>query len=114
MSDAADLHEIISRYDKPLSLYVFSESDRFAQKIIRDFSYGGGCINDTAVHFGNHRLPFGGVGNSGIGAYHGQAGFNTFSHRKAIVNKGNWLDITLRYAPYKNKIGMIQKLLKWF
>lgn len=108
-----DLKRIISRSEKPLSLYVFTEDNVFAEKIIKTYSFGGGCINDTVVHFSNRRLPFGGVGNSGIGAYHGKLSFDTFSHKKAIVKKANWLDITLRYAPYKNKLKMIKKMLKW-
>lgn len=108
-----DLKRVISKSEKPLSLYVFTENNTFAKKIIQDYSFGGGCINDTVIHFSNKRLPFGGVGNSGIGAYHGKLSFDTFSHKKAIVRKANWLDIPLRYAPYKNKLKMIKKILKW-
>ncbi len=110
----ADLDKIISKYEKPLSLYVFTGNNAFAEKMIEKFSFGGGCINDTIVHFSNSRLPFGGVGNSGMGAYHGQLGFDTFSHKKSIVNKGTWLDLPMRYAPYGNKLNTIRKLLKWF
>ena len=109
----ADLKRIISRYEKPLSLYVFTEDNFFAETIIRNFSFGGGCINDTVIHFSNNRLPFGGVGHSGMGAYHGKMSFDTFSHKKAIVKKANWLDITLRYAPYGKKLKLIRRLLKW-
>lgn len=109
-----DLNKIISRYDKPLSLYVFTENKSFAERMIQKFSFGGGCINDTVVHFSNKRLPFGGVGNSGIGAYHGKKSYETFSHQKSIVKKATWLDIPVRYAPYKNKLKIIRKLLKWF
>lgn len=109
----ADLHAIISRYEKPLSLYVFTKNTTFAEKIIQDYSFGGGCVNDTVVHFSNKRLPFGGVGHSGIGAYHGTLSFDTFSHKKAIVKKAYWLDLPMRYAPYKNKLTTIKKLLKW-
>ena len=109
----AEINTIISKYEKPLSLYVFTEDKKFAQKIIKNYSFGGGCINDTVVHFSNKRLPFGGVGHSGIGAYHGSLSFDTFSHRKAIVKKANWLDLPMRYAPYKDKLVSIQKLLKW-
>jgi aldehyde dehydrogenase (NAD+) len=108
-----DLGIIISKYEKPLSLYVFTENNRFAEKIIQEFSFGGGCVNDTVIHFTNKRLPFGGVGHSGIGAYHGQKSFDTFSHKKAIVKKANWLDVTIRYAPYTNKVDFIKKTLKW-
>ncbi len=110
----ADLASIISRYEKPLSLYVFSNNRAFAKKIIQNYSFGGGCINDTVIYFTNKRLPFGGVGHSGIGAYHGKLSFDTFTHRKAVVKKANWLDIPIRYAPYKGKLNSIKKLLKWF
>ena len=109
----SELDEIISKYDKPLSLYVFTTKSKFANKIIQQFSFGGGCINDTVIHFSNNRLPFGGVGNSGIGAYHGKMSFDTFSHKKAIVKKANWLDLPMRYAPYKGKLSQIKKILKW-
>lgn len=108
-----DIETIISKYEKPLSLYVFSTNTAKARKIIETFSFGGGCINDTVIHFANHRLPFGGVGNSGIGAYHGKLSFDTFSHKKAVVKKGNWLDLPLRYAPYTGKLKKVKKLLKW-
>src|SRR5690606_13314187 len=108
-----DLKRIISKYEKPLSLYVFTQNKTFAKKVVQEFSFGGGCINDTVIHFSNKRLPFGGVGNSGIGAYHGQLSFDTFSHKKAIVKKANWLDVPLRYAPYKNKLKMIKNIFKW-
>lgn len=109
----AGLNKIISSYDKPLSLFVFSNNKSFAEKIIRDYSFGGGCINDTVIHFANSRLPFGGVGNSGIGAYHGKRSFDTFSHQKAIVKKANWLDIPMRYAPYNGKLKNLKRLLRW-
>ena len=107
-----DLDKIITYYEKPLSLYVFSDNKNFAKKIIQNYSFGGGCINDTVVHFANNRLPFGGVGHSGIGAYHGKRSFDIFSHHKAVVKKGNWIDIPLRYAPYKGKLNSIKKILK--
>jgi aldehyde dehydrogenase (NAD+) len=109
----ADLVSIISRYEKPLSLYIFSNDNPFAKKIIQNYSFGGGCINDTVVHFSNKRLPFGGVGHSGIGAYHGKLSFSTFTHYKAIVKKANWLDIPTRYAPYKGKLNSVKNLFRW-
>ncbi|WP_417236186.1 aldehyde dehydrogenase [Bizionia paragorgiae] len=112
-SNTSELESIILKYEKPLSLYVFTKSTAFYKKIINTFSFGGGVINDTIIHFINHRLPFGGVGNSGIGAYHGKLSFDTFSHQKAIVKKGNWLDLPLRYAPYNNKLGFIKQVLRW-
>jgi aldehyde dehydrogenase (NAD+) len=109
----ADLVSIISRYEKPLSLYIFSNDNPFAKKIIQNYSFGGGCINDTVVYFSNKRLPFGGVGHSGIGAYHGKLSFSTFTHYKAIVKRANWLDTPTRYAPYKGKLKAVKKLFKW-
>lgn len=108
-----DLQKIISRYEKPLSLYVFTESKAFAEEIIQKFSFGGGCINDTVVHFSNKNLPFGGVGNSGIGSYHGKKSYETFSHQKSILKKATWFDNPIRYAPYKNKLKFIRKILNW-
>ena len=104
---------VISRFEKPLALYIFTENQDFSKQIIEKYSFGGGCINDTLVHFSNKRLPFGGVGHSGIGAYHGSLSFDTFSHKKSIVKKANWLDLPMRYAPYKDKLQTIKKLLKW-
>jgi aldehyde dehydrogenase (NAD+) len=109
----ADINTIVSRYEKPLSMYVFTENNAFAEKIISTYSFGGGCVNDTVIHFSNKRLPFGGVGNSGIGAYHGSLSFDIFSHKKGIVKKANWLDLPMRYAPYNDKLKTIRKLLKW-
>ena len=109
----SEIDAIISKYEKPLALYIFTENYAFSKKIIKNYSFGGGCINDTVVHFSNKRIPFGGVGHSGIGAYHGSLGFDTFSHKKGIVKKANWLDLPLRYAPYKDKLSTIKKLLKW-
>ncbi|OCB70209.1 aldehyde dehydrogenase [Flavobacterium crassostreae] len=112
-TNATDLQQIVSTYEKPLSLYVFTKNNAFARKIITSYSFGGGCINDTIIHFSNKRLPFGGVGHSGMGAYHGALSFNVFSHHKSIVKKANWLDLPMRYAPYKDKLKTIKKILKW-
>jgi aldehyde dehydrogenase (NAD+) len=108
-----DMHSMISKYEKPLAFYVFSDNKSFSKKIMHQYSFGGGCINDTVIHFSNKRLPFGGVGHSGIGAYHGQLSFDIFSHKKGIVKKANWLDLPMRYAPYNDKLNSIKKLLKW-
>jgi aldehyde dehydrogenase (NAD+) len=108
-----DMHTIISKYEKPLAFYVFSDNKSFSKKIMQKYSFGGGCINDTVIHFSNKRLPFGGVGHSGIGAYHGRLSFDLFSHKKGIVKKANWLDLPLRYAPYNDKLNSIKKILKW-
>jgi len=109
----ADIDKIISSFEKPLSLYLFSQNKLFIDEVLQKYSFGGGCINDTVIHLANNRLPFGGVGNSGMGAYHGKLSFDIFSHKKAIVKRGTWLDLPIRYAPYKNKLKTIQKVLKW-
>ena len=108
-----DIDKIISSFDKPLSLYLFSENKFFINTVLQKYSFGGGCINDTVIHLVNNNLPFGGVGNSGMGAYHGKLSFDIFSHKKSIVKRGTWLDIPLRYAPYGDKLKAIRKLLKW-
>jgi aldehyde dehydrogenase (NAD+) len=113
-TNEADINNIISNYDKPLSLYVFSKNKKFTNKIISSYSFGGGAINDPLIQFGNHRLPFGGVGASGIGAYHGKHGFDTFSHHKAVSKRGTWFDPPVRYAPYKGKLNLLKKMFKWF
>lgn len=109
----AEIEAIIARYEKPLALYVFATDKRFSKKISTEFSFGGGCINDTVSQFNNKRLPFGGVGHSGYGAYHGKYSIDTFLHHKSMVRKANWLDLPLRYAPYKNKLAGIRKMLRW-
>ncbi len=104
---------VISKYEKPLAFYLFSENRTFTKHLIQKYSFGGGCVNDTMVHFSNKRLPFGGVGHSGIGAYHGILSFDTFSHKKSILIKSNLLDLPFRYAPYKGKLATIKKILDW-
>jgi len=109
----ADIEKIVMHYEKPLALYVFSNNKKWAENIISRFSFGGGCINDTMIQFVNKRLPFGGVGHSGLGAYHGKFSFDTFSHHKSIVKKGFAFDFPIRYAPYKNKLQKFKKVLSW-
>ena len=108
-----EIEAVISAYEKPLSLYIFTSKKSFAKNITEKYSFGGGVINDTLVHFANHRLPFGGVGHSGQGAYHGKHSFDTFSHVKSMVNRYTWLDIPLRYAPYKGKLKLLKLFFKY-
>ena len=108
-----EMHKIIANYNKPLAFYIFSKSKKNAKKMLSKYSFGGGTINDTTVHFINPRLPFGGVGESGIGSYHGRQTFETFSHSKPVVTRANWLDLSIRYAPYTNKLQKLRALLKW-
>ncbi|MGB5981706.1 MAG: aldehyde dehydrogenase [Nonlabens sp.] len=108
-----DIEEWIGRYAKPLGGYCFTEDKEFSAWFIHKFPFGGGVINDSIVQFVNERLPFGGVGNSGIGAYHGKKTFEVFSHHKSMVHRRTWLDIKVKYPPYKGKLKKIKKLLKF-
>lgn len=110
-----NLDEVIidlSNKPKPLALYLFSTNKKNIKKITERCLYGGGCINDTIIHLATSEMAFGGVGESGMGSYHGRDGFNAFSHIKSIVNKKNWIDLPMRYQPYKNKF--FRKLLNIF
>ena len=106
----ADIKKYLNHFGKPLALYLFSTDKKFQKNILRKYSFGGGAINDTVIQITNKRLPFGGVGASGIGSYHGQHSFMLFSHKKSIIKKANWLDIPLRYAPY----NLAEKWVKKF
>ena len=98
--------------DKPLALYLFSSNKNHINRVTRELSYGGGCINDVIIHLASSEMGFGGVGASGMGTYHGRDGFDAFSHTKSIVDKKTWLDLPMRYQPYKNKF--YEKLLHIF
>lgn len=97
---------------KPLALYLFTSNKKQIQRVNTEVSYGGGCINDVIIHLATTSMGFGGVGESGMGAYHGKDGFLAFSHTKSIVNKKTWIDLPMRYAPYNKKL--YGKLLKLF
>mgnify|MGYP004685188947 CR=1 FL=1 len=107
-----DLKYFISINKNPLAFYVFSEDENFSEDVINRFSFGGGCVNDTISHVSSKYLPFGGLGASGMGNYHGKTSFDTFTHTKAIVKKNTKLDINLVFPPYKNKINLIKKIMK--
>ena len=109
-----ELNNIIGSYEKSLAVYIFSNHQKFIRRILANHSFGGGTVNDTLVHFANHRLPFGGVGSSGFGAYHGKYSFNTFTFRKGITTRYNWLDLPVRYAPYRDKIKALKFFMRWF
>jgi aldehyde dehydrogenase (NAD+) len=105
--------KIVHSLEKPLALYLFTGEKDVEDMIIKRVHFGGGCINDTVIHVSNNHLPFGGVGQSGMGAYHGEASFRTFSHLKGILKKSNHMDLSLRYPPYtRKKIDFIKKVLK--
>ena len=101
--------EFVTSREKPLAFYYFGkESDGW--EIVRRTSSGGGCINDVIMHIANENVPFGGVGNSGMGRYHGKESFDAFSHTRSIVATGNWIDLPFRYMPY-NMFGLVKKIL---
>jgi len=108
-----DIDKLISHFEKPLSFYVFSKNKGFIETLLSQYSFGGGTVNDSLVHYGNHRLPFGGVGSSGMGGYHGKQTFETFTHHKSITKRANWMDAPIRYAPYKGKIKALKTFFKY-
>ncbi|GAK06191.1 aldehyde dehydrogenase [Geomicrobium sp. JCM 19037] len=97
---------------KPLAFYFFSEDDGLQDDVMARASFGGGCVNDTIMHVANPHLPFGGVGDSGMGNYHGVYSFETFSHKKSISKRSSKVKVSFMYPPYKNKLGLIKKFLK--
>ena len=101
---------ILSR-PHPLALYLFTTDAKTEDRFLRFIPFGGGCINDTIIHLATSRMGFGGVGQSGMGSYHGKKSFETFSHEKSIVKKYNWIDLPVRYQPYTTKK---QRLLRFF
>ncbi|MEM9924115.1 MAG: aldehyde dehydrogenase [Cyanobacteria bacterium P01_D01_bin.50] len=110
--DYSDAINIVNSQPKPLALYLFSQNKNLQKQVIRKTSFGGGCINHTLIHYTAPSLPFGGVGNSGIGSYHGKAGFDTFSHYKSVVKKPFILDVKLLYPPYQNKLSLLKRIFR--
>ncbi|MCI8465200.1 MAG: aldehyde dehydrogenase [Lachnospiraceae bacterium] len=101
----------IKEREKPLACYLFTKDKGTERKLLSSLSFGGGCVNDTIIHLATSRMGFGGVGNSGMGSYHGKKSFETFSHEKSIVKKYNWIDMPIRYQPYSR--GK-ERLLRFF
>lgn len=97
----SDVIDIVNSHDKPLALYVFAQDKKVIKHITGKCVFGGGCVNDTIIHLATSYMGFGGVGESGMGAYHGKTGFDTFSHYKSIVDKKTWIDLPMRYRPYR-------------
>ena len=108
----SDVFRLLADKPKPLALYLFTENKKRSKAVISRISYGGGCINDTVIHLATSEMGFGGVGESGMGSYHGKVGFDTFSHIKSIVDKKTWLDLPIRYQPYKK--GFYEKAVRFF
>ncbi|HBI6897423.1 TPA: aldehyde dehydrogenase [Clostridium perfringens] len=103
---------LVNSKDKPLALYYFSEDKNKIEKVINSTSSGGVTINDTLVHVSSSYLPFGGVGNSGMGEYHGKYSFDLFSNKKGVMNRKTFLDLKIRYAPFLNKLTIVKKIMK--
>ncbi len=100
----------VKKRPKPLACYIYSKNRTLIKKLLKEISFGGGAVNDSVMHLSNSNLPFGGVGFSGMGSYHGKFGFDTFSHQKSILDKPFWFEANIKYAPYtKGKL----KILKW-
>lgn len=106
-----EIYPVLKNRPKPLAFYIFTEDKVFADELIRKLPFGGGCVNDVIIHLATSEMPFGGVGESGMGSYHGKEGFKAFSHTKSIVDKKTWLDLPMRYQPYSERT---KKLLNIF
>lgn len=106
-----DAMDVIKSYPAPLALYLFTGRRSVKKRITTEIPFGGGCINDTIIHLATPYMGFGGVGESGMGAYHGKAGFDTFTHYKSLVDKKTWLDLPFRYSPYTEKK---ERMIRWF
>lgn len=106
------LVDSLKEREKPLALYLFSSDGAHIERINKELSFGGGCINDVIIHLATSYMGFGGVGESGMGSYHGKAGFDAFSHKKSMVDKKTWIDLPMRYQPYKK--GVNERLLRFF
>lgn len=108
-----EVADYVTSNPKPLALYLFTENKKIERYILSNLSFGGGCVNDTIIHLATHSMGFGGVGESGMGSYHGKDSFDTFSHKKSIVKKSNLIDLPMRYTPYtKNKEKLVRMFLK--
>lgn len=108
----SDIDSILTKLMNPLAFYLFSTNRRFINTMIQRYSFGGGVINDAIIHFTNDKLPFGGIGNSGMGAYHGKHSFEVFTHAKPVVKRSFWFDLPQRYAPYPKSLKALKFLLK--
>nr|MBA2561824.1 aldehyde dehydrogenase family protein [Chitinophagaceae bacterium] len=104
--------QIVKKNYQPLALYLFTTNKKTENEWMKKISFGGGCINNTLWHFANSNLPFGGIGNSGTGAYHGKFSFNTFTHAKPVLKTPSWPDPSLRYPPMKGKLKWFKKLVR--
>ncbi|HEY4208066.1 MAG TPA: aldehyde dehydrogenase family protein, partial [Puia sp.] len=111
-SEMEEALAIVRRQPDPLAFYLFTKDGDRARAWMEQYSFGGGCINNTVWHFANHHLPFGGVGYSGMGAYHGKYSFETFTHAKAVMRTPGWIDPAIKYPPYAGKLKWFKKFFK--
>ncbi|MEK9614618.1 MAG: aldehyde dehydrogenase family protein, partial [Flavobacteriaceae bacterium] len=107
-----ELDPILSKLKNPLAFYVFSKRKKFVHSLLVNHAFGGAVVNDSIIHFANNKLPFGGIGNSGTGAYHGKFSFDTFSHSKPVVKRPFWFDLPQRFAPFPKSNKSLKTLLK--
>ena len=108
----SDIDSVLTKLKNPLAFYLFSTNRSFINTMIQRYSFGGGVVNDAIIHFMNDKLPFGGIGNSGMGAYHGKHSFEVFTHAKPVVKRSFWFDLPQRYAPYPKSLKALKFLLK--
>jgi len=107
--EISEVYDYVNSEEKPLAFYYFGKNKK-AKEVLANSTSGGGCINDTLMHMVNHHLPFGGVGNSGMGTYHGKNSFLAFSNARAILNTPTWIDLKFKYAPFKS-FGLLKRIL---
>ena len=108
-----DAWKMIEDRPRPLALYCFTENPLVKRQMLSRCRFGGGCINDTVIHLATSEMPFGGVGESGMGSYHGKAGFEAFTHYRSIVDKKTWFDLPVRYQPYtKGKLKLAELFMR--
>ena len=110
--DLDNVIKFINHREKPLALYYFSESKKKIKYVLTSTTSGGVTINDTIIHVANPNLPFGGVGNSGVGKYHGKESFEIFTHNKSVMKRGTFIEFNIRFAPYKNKLNLVKRIMK--
>lgn len=103
---------IVRTFEKPLACYVFSDSAQVQNRVLTELPFGGATVNDVVIHLANNHMGFGGVGNSGMGAYHGKVGFDCFTHYKSVLKKGTWVEVPVRIPPFGNKINLLRMLMK--
>ncbi|MGH2648240.1 MAG: aldehyde dehydrogenase family protein, partial [Ginsengibacter sp.] len=103
---------IVKKNETPLAFYLFTSSAKKEKEWLKEVSFGGGCVNNAIWQFANHYLPFGGVGNSGFGAYHGKNSFYTFSHSKPVMKTPSWFDPSIKYPPFKGRLNLFKKLIR--